>query len=84
MSTQSDHEHYTYLGHSEEVAAALCIADSITDVARALRLLGNADAATPMGGMEAIGAVLKEGMEQHAAGLDGLIAAVSMLDIPRE
>jgi hypothetical protein len=36
------------------------LADGLFAVARALRDLGNADAATPMGAMEALGAVLKE------------------------
>jgi len=39
-----------------------CLVGSIHAVARALRLLGNADAATPMGAIEALGAVVEEGL----------------------
>lgn len=42
------------------------IANALCGVAKALRDLGNADAATPMGGLEALGAVLKEGLCQVA------------------
>ena len=39
---------------------------SVEKVAEALRLLGNADAATPMGAIEGLGAVFKEGFERVA------------------
>ena len=39
-----------------------CLVGSIHAVARALRLLGNADAATSMGAFEAFGAVVQEGL----------------------
>jgi len=38
-----------------------CLVGSIYAVARALKLLGNADAATSMGAIEAFGAVVEEG-----------------------
>ena len=38
-----------------------CLIGAIHGVARALRLLGNADAATSMGAIEAFGAVVEEG-----------------------
>lgn len=39
------------------------IAESLESITRALRLLGNADANTPMGAIEALGAVIKEVFE---------------------
>ena len=39
-----------------------CLVGSIYAVARALKLLGNADAATSMGAVEALGAVIQEGL----------------------
>jgi hypothetical protein len=44
------------------VDALFAISRSLDRVARALRDLGNADAATPMGGMEALGDVVHKGM----------------------
>lgn len=46
-------------------------------IARALDRLGNADAATPMGGLEALGAVLKETIEQAASEIAGGLHAVA-------
>lgn len=43
---------------------------AIRAVARSIQNLGNADAATPMGAIEALGKVLKEGMEQIASSID--------------
>jgi len=46
------------------VVDALCkCARGLHRIAEALNRLGNADASTPMGGMEALGAVHKEGYE---------------------
>lgn len=42
------------------------IAVALLAVARAVDHLGNADAATSMGGLEALGKVLKEGCERMA------------------
>ena len=39
------------------------ISQALRDVARAIRDLGNGDACTPMGGLEALGQVFKEGLE---------------------
>ena len=44
----------------------LAIADGLFAIAAALDRLGNADASTPMGGLEALGAVLKEGLSDLA------------------
>ena len=48
------------------------IAASLDGVAKAIRDLGNADAATPMGAMEAFGVVVKEGLQQLTEALDGI------------
>lgn len=45
------------------------VALALFDVARQIRNLGNADAATPMGGLEALSVVLKEGMDSIAAAI---------------
>ena len=52
------------------------IADAVFDVARALRLLGNADASTPMGALEAHGAMVLEASENIAGGLDNIADAI--------
>src|SRR4051812_18932691 len=49
-------------------------------VAKALDRLGNADAGTPMGGMEALGAVLKEAIEMAGTEVaDGLRAVADAI-----
>ena len=48
-----------------------CLVGSIYAVARALRLLGNANAATPMGAIEALGAVVQEGFGDIARAING-------------
>ena len=51
-------------------------AEALLAVARAIDRLGNADAATPMGGLEALGAVMKEGSELIAAALNDIARAI--------
>jgi hypothetical protein len=51
------------------VDALFAISRSLDAVARSINRLGNADAATPMGGLEALGAVLKDGMSEIASAL---------------
>lgn len=55
------------------------IAEAIASVGRAIDRLGNADAATPMGGLEALGAVMKEGCDHIAGAIDRLAEAVEAL-----
>jgi len=55
---------------SQRIAAGLC------DVANAIIRLGNADACTPMGGLEGLGAVLKEAMERHTDAMDSVATAI--------
>lgn len=52
------------------------VAEAIREVARALRLLGNADAGTQMGGLEALGAVLREGLSEVAGSISDLATAI--------
>jgi hypothetical protein len=46
------------------------------NISRALKWLGNADAATSMGGLEAHGAVIKEAGERIAAAIHDLADAI--------
>ena len=48
-----------------------CLVGSILEVAHALKLLGNANAATPMGAIEALGAVVQEGFGDIARAING-------------
>lgn len=50
--------------------------DAIHHIARAIQRLGNADAATPMGGLEALGAATLEGSRAIAGGLHDVAAAI--------
>jgi hypothetical protein len=51
--------------HLAEVHAAglKSVSESLMSISSALHRLGNADAATPMGGLEGLGATLKEALE---------------------
>ena len=55
---------------------ACVVADGLYAVAAALQRLGNADASTPMGGMEALGAVVKDGMDGVAGAMDNVAGAL--------
>jgi len=48
-----------------------CLVGAVHGVARALRLLGNHDAATSMGAIEALGAVVQEGFGDIARAMKG-------------
>lgn len=48
------------------------IAEAANGLTRAIHRLGNADAATPMGGLEALGAVLEQGFGKLAMAVDFL------------
>lgn len=56
-------------------AAILVLAEAVSANARAIRLLGNADAATPMGGLEALGKVVVDASERLAGAISELAAA---------
>ena len=58
------------LGHEANVV------DALSDVARALVLLGNADASTPMGALEAHGKAIDDASEKIAAGLHDIADAI--------
>ena len=49
--------------------ALLVLAEAVDNVAVSLNKLGNNDACTPMGGLEALGLVLKEGMSEMATAM---------------
>jgi len=50
--------------------------EALFAIARAIHLLGNADASTPMGGMEALGKVLMEGLYEIAGALSEVAEAI--------
>lgn len=50
--------------------------DALGEIAGALRLLGNADAATPMGALEAHGKTMLEASENIRAGLSDVADAI--------
>lgn len=52
--------------------ALFAIADAIETLARRVNDLGNGDAATPMGAIEAFGAHIGEKMDAMTAAIDGL------------
>ena len=52
------------------VDGLFAMARALDRVANAIHRLGNADANTPMGGLEALGAVLKDGLAQIAIALN--------------
>ena len=53
------------------------ITAAIHHVANALQRLGNADASTPMGGLEALGKANLDAAERIGQGLDGIASALS-------
>lgn len=52
------------------------VAEAILTLARAINRLGNADAATPMGGLEALGAHLADKLGDIAASIDDLAESI--------
>lgn len=60
--------------HDDPVDALAC---AVTDVAHAIQRLGNADASTPMGAIEALGATLIEGAAAISAGLGSAGEAIA-------
>lgn len=48
-------------------------------IGRGLKLLGNADASTPQGGLEAHGAAIIEGAEKIARSLENIALSISRL-----
>jgi hypothetical protein len=48
------------------------VADGLFAIASAIKLLGNADAVTPMGAFETLGKVVKEGFETLASSIDSV------------
>lgn len=58
------------------VDGLFAIAHSNHEIAGALQRLGNADAATPMGAIEALGKIHAEGMEEIASAISGIGDAI--------
>lgn len=52
------------------------LADAGFAIARALRLLGNADAGTPLGALEALGVAIRESATEIALGLSEIAEAL--------
>ena len=62
---------------TDETAMGLQLcAQQLARVVYALKCLGNADAATPMGAMEAFGVVMQEGMASIASAINDLAEAI--------
>lgn len=53
------------------------LVDGLLSIARALNRLGNADASTPMGGLEALGKAILDSADRIANSIDGLADAIS-------
>jgi hypothetical protein len=61
-----------------DIAGGLyAIADALRHVAKAINRLGNADASTPMGALEALGAVHKEAANELARVLEHGLADIA-------
>jgi hypothetical protein len=60
----------------EDIEIEKAIVDAGQSIARALDRLGNADAGTPMGGLEAHGAVLLEAAEKISSALYDVAGAI--------
>ena len=52
-----------------------CLVGAIDGVADSIKLLGNADAYTQMGAIEAFGVVVKEGLSELSSSIDELRSA---------
>ncbi len=50
--------------------------EGLIEIARAINRLGNADAATSMGGLEALGKMIKEGDERIATSISDVAEAL--------
>lgn len=56
------------------------LADALRAIARSITYLGNGDAMTPMGGLEALGKVLSESIDGLAAALGDVALAIRERD----
>lgn len=61
---------------TDEGSGDMNLTDAVSDVGRALRLLGNGDASTPMGALEAHGKAMLEASENIASGLHDIADAI--------
>lgn len=60
------------------------IVDAVFALSRAIKWLGNADAATPMGGLEAHGVAMKESAETIASALMEVATSINGLAVAIE
>lgn len=56
------------------------IAQALQSVAKAIHYLGNGDAGTTMGGLEYVGASIREGMSEVASAVSDLADAVRHME----
>lgn len=61
---------YKKIAEHESTAATLTLADALKDVAIQIRALGLNNAGTEMGAIDALGAVMKEGLEGISSALN--------------
>lgn len=66
----SIHESNQNMDPANVVDGLFAIARNLDGLTRAIRDLGNADASTPMGAIEALGLVMKEGLDSVAAAIE--------------
>lgn len=62
----------------------MTVADALCEIAATLQRLGNGDAATPMGAIEALGKRLGEGLNSVAEAINNLASAVESTKIPKK
>ena len=72
-------------GYSAEEIKAEIIKQGMSELSSALRYLGNGNASTQMGAIEAFGVVFKESAEQVSRGMESIAEAINNLaDAVRE
>jgi hypothetical protein len=69
---KSRFDYYVKKTGSESTAALLVLAEAVDGVSGSLGRLGNADASTPLGGLEGLGLALQEGANKMADSLQDL------------
>jgi hypothetical protein len=67
-----------------DTSDAANIVDAVYSLSRALKYLGNGDAATTMGGLEAHGVAMKEAAESIERGLESIATAITALVVELE
>lgn len=70
----------TRLGVTDETACHLCVAQALMDVAHEIKYLGNGDAATTMGGLEALGKVIMDSASEVASAVSDIAGGLESRD----